>query len=629
MRQMRRAMHFDFHTMPGIDGLLSEFSAKDFAKSLADAGVEYINFPARCNIGFSYYNTRIGKKYPGLERDILAEVIEECHKYGIGVSAYINIGLNHELSVENYGWLRINRDGRIYKENKVDNFFRTMCMNSDYREYMYSEIREILEYDVDGIFCDCLVTRECYCPRCIEKMRERAVNIKDPDAVIAYQVSVIRDVYREIRDMVGDSLYLYINSNKPIPGIHTHAEVECLPSSKHWGSDYFYPAATYMRTQFDKLVYMTGRFQDCWGDLGGLKTTEAMENDLFDALTAGYGISISDHLHPKYGLVGDVINRAKVVFQKKLEYEKYDQGMRPLCEVGILASDNDYAAPEYLRGAARMLCELHIPYNTYAPSGDFSRMRLVIIPRALPDTDRLYERIRAFASEGGKVIFIGEGLDLAKTLGLDSGITDLKEDGFDNSYFLLPDGDMRWAAYAPSRRMKKGRDGRELARYVEGIFNLEFDGHECYFYRPQGEPTDESAAIVTDSVGYVSYNAFDAYAAAFLKETKILVGRVIDSLLPDREILTEGLPSTAIVGLSGRDTDRIAHIKVTYPSIRNGRGIVEEHNYLPEATVSVRGEFTRVSLIPSDTPIDFTVEGGRTVFKAKEILGYGAYLLTK
>ena len=402
MKPMRRAMHFDFHTMPGIEGLLSEFDPEAFAKKLHEAKVEYINFPARCNIGFSYYNTKIGVKYPTLERDILGEAVTACHKYGIGVTAYINVGLNHELASKNYGWCRIGADGRIYGEDKVDNFFRTMCMNSDYREYMYSEIRELLEYGVDGIFCDCLVTRPCYCPRCISKMTELGLDFKNPDTVLKYQDELIGEVYREIREIVPKELYLYINSNRAVPGIHSHAEVECLPSSKQWGSDYFYPTATYQRTRFDKLLYMTGRFQDTWGDLGGIKTLESMQCDLYDALTTGYGVSISDHLHPKLGLFNEVIDRAKKVFEEKLAYEKFTEGTRPKTEVGILIGKEDYRAPEYLRGAARMLCESKIPYNSYDTDGDFSSEKLLIIPKKLKLDKPLEEKLRSFKSSGSR-----------------------------------------------------------------------------------------------------------------------------------------------------------------------------------------------------------------------------------
>jgi len=622
-------MHFDFHTMPGIDGLLSDFDAEDFAARLADAGVEYINFPARCNIGFSYYNTRIGKKYPGLERDILAEVVKACHSRDIGVSAYINVGLNHELSTENYGWCRIDRQGRVYKEDKVNNFFRTMCLNSDYREYVYSEIRELLEYDVDGIFCDCIVTRECYCPRCVRKMREAGVDMTKNEAVIAFQENVIfNEVYREIKDIVGEGRYLYLNSNRSFPGIHTHAEVECLPSSQHWGSDFFYPAASFQRTRFDTLVYMTGRFQDCWGDFGGLKPVESMQNDLYDALVMGYGLSISDHLHPVHGLEKEVISRVKTVFDEKKKYEKFNTGTVPLTEVGILAAETDYSAPEYLRGAARMLCELKIPYNTYTPTGDFSSERLMIIPKALKLSEELSVKLRDFCEGGGKLLFMGEGNDIALQLGLTEGVGAIKPDASDNAYFVLPGSDMQWAMYSPSRILES--DGAtELAGYVSGYFNLEFDGLHTYYYRPQKERTEASAALTNGRCAYIAYDAFDAYASNFLKENKLLVLSAINSLLPDRELLTEGLPSTAIVGLSGNTDSRIVHIKATYPSIRNGRGIVEDHAVIPRAKISLRGRWSRVKRLPELSEIPVSYEGERTVFEALDTVGYASYLVSE
>ena len=65
-QKFRRALHFDFHTAPGIPNLFADFDAERFADQLVDAHVEYINFTARCNMGFSYYNTKVGKKYAGL-----------------------------------------------------------------------------------------------------------------------------------------------------------------------------------------------------------------------------------------------------------------------------------------------------------------------------------------------------------------------------------------------------------------------------------------------------------------------------------------------------------------------------------------------------------------------------------
>lgn len=621
-------MHFDFHTMPGIEGLFSKFDAEEFADKLAAAHVEYINFTARCNIGFSYYDTKLGVRYPGLDRDVVREVVDACHKRDIGISLYMNAGLNHELATKNHGWCRIDKEGRIYQPNKVDNFFRTMCYNTGYRDYVKAELSELLEYDVDGVFLDCMVTRPCYCPACIRKMRECGVDFRDDAAVIKYQDSLVLEMYREFTDIIRarrPDIYVYFNSNFTVPGLHTHAEVECLPSSLHWGSDYFFPAATFARAHYDKLVYMTGRFADCWGDLGGIKPLESMQHDLYDAMLMGYDFSVGDHLHPVFGLFDEVIDRVGKVFSEKMLYEPYTNGAKYVSEIALMVPPEDYRAPEYLKGAARMLCELKIPYSVFTPDDDIHGVKLLILPRALEVTPELHKKIFIHVASGGKLLFIGEGLDMVAPLHADAAVTDIAPDPSDNSYFVTEEGGMLWSSYKPSRLMKN-KGARELARYVSGYFNLEFDGLQTYFYRPQNEATEYSAAITDGTVGYISYNAFDAYASNFLRENKLLVGEVIDSLLPDRMIATEGLPSTATVSITETDEHKIFHLKLTHPSIRNGRGIVEDHAYLRHATASVRGEY-KVYALPECREIAAEIRDGRTHFALDDITGYAAFLL--
>ena len=64
MRPMERAVHFDFHTMPGIDDLGTELDPERLAAQLEQVGARYINMFAKCNIGFAYYPTEIGQIYP-------------------------------------------------------------------------------------------------------------------------------------------------------------------------------------------------------------------------------------------------------------------------------------------------------------------------------------------------------------------------------------------------------------------------------------------------------------------------------------------------------------------------------------------------------------------------------------
>ena len=146
-KYMERAVHFDFHNMPALPDLGDNFNAMEFVKTLIDSKVKYINFFARCNLGYSYYPTEIGIRHPYLkDKDIFGDLLKECHKYGIGVSAYFNASLSHALADKHLNWNVVNRNGQIYNDpEKRQNSFRTMCYDGEYGEHLLAEVSELLE----------------------------------------------------------------------------------------------------------------------------------------------------------------------------------------------------------------------------------------------------------------------------------------------------------------------------------------------------------------------------------------------------------------------------------------------------------------------------------------------------
>ncbi|MBO5879836.1 MAG: hypothetical protein J6Q68_04730, partial [Clostridia bacterium] len=104
--------------------------------------VEYVNMFARCNIGFSYYPTKIGTPYPNMKGNMLGDVVRECHKRNIGVTAYLNTCLNHEQMISHSDWLLMWKNGKTYDFDQGGNAFRLMCYNSSYTDYYIAEIRK-------------------------------------------------------------------------------------------------------------------------------------------------------------------------------------------------------------------------------------------------------------------------------------------------------------------------------------------------------------------------------------------------------------------------------------------------------------------------------------------------------
>ncbi len=630
MRPMKRAMHFDFHTMPGISGLFSGFSAEDFAEKLAENNVSYINFTCRCNIGFSYYDTKVGIKYPGLDRDMLKEVLDACHKRGIGVSAYVNAGLDHEMALRRPEFCRIDRNGRVYGDNRVyDNFFRTMCYNSGYGEHLMNEVLELAAYDVDGIMCDCMVTRECYCPRCMEKMLAEGVDTSSPEAVFDYQRRLIVDFCRRVRENVKKDVHFTFKNVEWREELQTQAELVCLPTTREWGYDLFTQQASYVTTRYHDLVYMSGRFQSDWGDFGGIKPVAAFQNDMYDALLNGFELSFGDHLHPVDGLSSTVIERVGKVFTEMKAYEPYTENARKIADVGVLVPRNPDFATNRMAGISRMLNEIKLPFLVYDEEGAFEKAKLLIIPGALPLSDALKERLATYHKNGGKLLILGDAIPGTADLPFMNGVEYIGLDDSDNAYFTFAGESERWAMYAPSVKIKN-RTGKELARYVNRVFNHVYDGKHGYFYCPQGTVSDMSAAVVGDGVGVICFDAFAAYGDTFLYEIKRLVSEAITLLLSENELLftTCGFDAATVISVTENDRHRILHVKATRPEIRNGRGIIEEHTRIFGGEISLAGEY-KVTAIPEEKPVTAKVENGRTEISTGEICGYRAYLLEK
>lgn len=633
-KKFRRAMHFDFHTSPGVKNILQNFDAEKFADQLAASHIEYVNLTARCNMGYSYYNTAVGKKYPGLQgRDPFGEALDACHKKGIGVTAYINVGLDHEMAADHPGWLKMDREGKVYRENKKDSFFRMMCHNTPYRAHFLAEVKEICRYDIDGLFCDCFELRECFCPACMTDMARLGVDIRDDSAVLDYQKEVRRAFAEEIREAVGEKrnrIKIYFNGMSRTAGYQTHAEVECLPSEPQWGYDCFDSMAAYTRTMYEDRVYMSARFQNSWGDFGGLKPVASMQNDLYDAMMNGFGMSFGDHLHPIDGFEEAVASRVRAVMEEKMAYEPYVENAENLTEIGVLvhANDRTYSLPYFVKGVARMMKELKLTYNIYDEKGAFDDdgVKLLLVGENADFDETCKQRLRRYIEKGGKVIFSGTAIDLGKKIGALDFLDMVENDTRDNAYYTVDGGDMRIAMYAPSRVIRNA-GGMEVAKYVGNIVNYTWDGRQSCEYRPQGEPTEYSAAVIRGNQACICFDIFRAYADSFLTDHRELVKKLIDEMLPEKQIEAPEMPKTATVSLTKTAHHTVFHVKATYPEHKMNRGIIEEHTYMKSVPVSIRGAYESVYILPGMQKVESRVEQGRTVFATGEILGYRAFLL--
>lgn len=634
MEKIRRAIHFDFHTLPHIDDLASQWDAELFAKTLKKANVEFINATAQCNIGHAYYPTKIGITYPGLKVDMFGQLVEACHKEGIRVNGYISTGLNHDACNRHPEWSRVNGEGQVIYGDRTANFFRTQCFNTSYADHILGIIQEVLDYGVDGLFLDNVITRHCYCPTCTKEMLSLGIDINDPQEVYNFAYSKTRAFAQRVRELVPQDKYLYTNGFGE-SFARTHGEVECLPSGG-WGYDNFSSVVSYVRNLYDQTIYMTGRFQRSWGDFGGFRNKASLENDFYDALLHNSQVSVGDHLHPRgrlneslYEMIGDIYGQLK-------KYEKWTDSAHYIKEVAVLRNRIDPRNPYDERfpndAAARMLGELKYNFDVVDESMDFSPYKVLILSDMLFMTENLRDKLEAYMEDKSHaVLATGRSLYNREGKPVRSKLWDFAElCGMDNSktaYYKLPEDDRPFAMYQTGTFVKAAPE-YTLAPYVKPYFDRHWDGLHGYYYTPPKEETEYAAIVEKDRFRHISFQVLYAYYEAAYKNHRDLIQNFLETYIPEPLIRAKELPSTARATLTGTQDYTLLHVKVTYPECRGLSDIVEEHSILPAGRkIWVKGHYGKACLLPEETPVECTVDGAYTCITLPEITGYAMFRL--
>lgn len=643
--ELKRAIHIDFHTMPGIYDFGHDFDAVEFAETLEKAHVTIINMFFQCNIGYVYYPTKIGVPYPNMKGDMFGDVVRECHKRNIKIVGYTNTSLNHTQALLHPEWCRIDESGHINNMERGSHFFRTMCYNNPgYRAYLSSLIKEVFEkYDIDGIFADCMNPNPyCHCPKCTADMKRLGLDIHNENHWRYLAYKSFYEFARMIRDAVPEGKLCQQTGvpfdDPKVMDVSSHGEVECLPSGS-WGYDFFGTQVAYMRKFRDPILYMTGRFQSSWADFGGYKGKISLENDCFEALQNGAQVSIGDHMHPARNINRAMYKDIGEIFERVMEYEPWIDNTKYLAEVAIL-NDETYIGKEEMRGglgrnvsvrgAGRMLQELKYDFDVINENLDFAPYKLIIVPDEIYLSEHLEKKLEAFVESGGKVLSSGwAGVrDGAFPMPAWQFIQVDGKEETEDSYYTLPEDEMVRSMYAGGILMH-AEDGQ--GQHIPPYFERGWNGEHYNAYLPPEKPSGHCVVAQRGNVCHISFQIFRAYfmkAAVFHKK---LVASILEELLPNPQVKCRNIPSTARVTLTGAEDYNLLHIKTSYPEKRGDKMcIIEEHVVLPAGReVYVRGEYRDVYRLPEKTPVDFTVEDGYTKVILPEICGYDMFLLEK
>ena len=660
-----RQIHMDFHTHGLIQNVGAQFDPEEFALTLKRAHVNSVTCFARCHHGWMYYDSKLFPEriHPHLaNRNLLAEQIEAGHRHGLRVPVYTTIQWDDETARLHPEWRVVTPQGAFMGTPPYEaGFYRYLCYNTPYRDFLKAHIREVLEtLPLDGMFFDIVRPRDCSCLWCQEAMLARGQDPSNAAVRMAFAQESMRDFMAEMSALTWSlrpAATTYYNNNDLGPRLRdqapslTHVEFDVLPSSSPEGYLEFPLLTRYQRNLGLDCVGQTGRFHRTWGDFHAYKSKAALEYDCFYLLSQGCQVLIGDQLLPSgkidpvtYELVGSVYSQVELK-------EPWCRGARPVTDIGVLHPEEFDGPPGTGHGLVRLLEQGGHQFDLIDSRMDFSPYQVLILPDCIPVDDTLKAKLNAFLSGGGKLLATFEsGLSPDKTgfaldaLGVDClGPGPIAPDGqpargrkftrIDYADYLLPRGPIGQGLPQTEHVMYTNclpvaaRPGAEV---LVDVILSEFDRTYQHFVSHNQSPSSGrvgSAGIVRNGQClYFAHKIFEQYAQYGAPWVKRLFLNGLDLLL--EPTLRHDGPSTLVASVTAQaDPKRwIVHLLHYIPQRRATElEIIEDVIPLYQVKVSLKvpQPVRRVAPCPEQAdPLETWEAEGRLEFVVPKIAGH-------
>lgn len=431
---------------------MSKFDPAEYITTVKNSGVDSVMLYACCHNGNCYYPTKCGHQHKGLKgRDIFGETVQGLRDAGIVPIAYYTVIFHNDSAKRFPHGVPVDRSGSTY-----DGRYHYGCPNNPDIVHFYQEqIKEIIQYPIDGIFIDMTYwPRVCCCESCQTKFRNET-GLEIPDTI-----NWSDPVWLKFQQFREDSLAEFAKrltgtakENKTgITVVHQFSPVlhgwrlgqsRGLAEASDYTSGDFYGGKRQQRlalkifeaySTYKPCEFMTSRSINL-KDHTSTKSDEELYLHALTTLANGSAYFFIDAINPDGTLEQDFYQRLKRINQKLLPFKEIIAHHRPELygEVGIYFAIESCvnllnngkkledikeinsnmvqrANPviEELQGLTCLLQNLHIPHRIITErQEDYSSLKVLIVPNANYLRQKEYEKIRKFVQRGGLVIATG------------------------------------------------------------------------------------------------------------------------------------------------------------------------------------------------------------------------------
>ena len=659
-----RNVYWDFNISPKVPDIAVNFDPEAAGAMLKRAHIQAIYFTSRTMYGYCYYDTKVGVKQPHLQRNLLPEVIDLCHRNDVKVISTFQLLYDDRVAKAHPDWRAVKASGRPYLTWTMT----PLCVNSPYLEkYVLPELAELVEqYDIDGILFDPIAhgleEKWCYCSYCQAKFKKRfgekiPQNRKSPLGLQC--VKWRREILDDFRRSCCEAVHrikpgLPVTINNALCGTHypsdppdyidfLHKEVKMF-TGKHMDISYF---SRYLATLDKPFRLLPNRFQSGWADWD-LKPVAMLKYEAAAMIANGTTCCVGDQIYPDGRFEEQVYNSIGEVYGFIKQREEFCRQAKPVPYIAILHSeatmnnnDNDLSLT---LAAHKALVESSIHFNIINEDtllrslGDY---KTLIIPEQNCLSDKVIKAVRDFVKEGGGLIASGStslSTETGKQRG-DFGLADVfgvkYQQDYPDTYAYFKVIDESVAADIGTLPMHidgqllyvKPTSARTLANLVRRAYWKEIPGRfNLGSFAPAGEDTGYPAVTVNQfgkgKAAYISADLFQSYWKKNRVQTKYLVRNLVDLVTADK-LLEVKADASVEVSLFKQDSALVLHLLFYYiAKILDGPRWAVVENIPPVHDISVKlkvaGPPQQVVQMPEKRDLKWKLEDGLLSFRVPQ-----------
>ena len=660
----------DMHISDSRDEYLSEFSPESYYNMLKTAKVQVAMIYLQSHVGLCNWPTKTGRPHNHfLEKpDDIKKLIDMCRADGINVVGYYSLDYNQWAHDTHPEWRMLEENGKSCRTNKKGDRSGLCCPNnSGYREFVFRQIDEMLEYfQMDGIFFDMLYwPHVCYCPTCQEKyMKETGKPLPHKNECSHQEWIAFNDVRARWISEWAQAVTDYVHSVKPdFPVEHNFSAAtggfgSCCRDGVADASDYVggdlyggtleqsFVCNTYRNLSKNQpFEYMTGR---CSPNL--LSHTVNKEEDELEQQVmitcAHHGAFLAiDAIDPVGTMDERVYERFGRIFGKEAKYEPYLKG-ELIEDVGLFynldsainlranAHDSGFLHFAYkgrncdnrtasIQATKHLIAE-HIPFGITSKGNidKYGKYRTIIAP----DINRLpketVDALIKYVEDGGSLLFSGcDEKRLFETLigGEVVGYSNTTKayiyaaEGFED--FMLSYDEKYPLPVDMSIPFVEGVDKENTLAYIKLAYTDRGDGRTCASFHsdPPGISTKYPAIVektygkgkVIWCAGSLEYHVPKDYRRLLLNILKRLNGN---------PFTVSSTANSSVEIVSFKDGNKINLSAVNMVDH-------EQLFTLPPFTVTVvcDAPVKSVKHLPTEENIDFVADGNKVTFTVENL----------